>query len=196
MGDGKYVRRKDQVIIRSGSRATIPPMRTTFVMDPPPIVEDWLARRRALGQDRFDEVWEGEYHVAPAPSGRHAQVDDRLGRVLGPDADRAALSGATACNIGTPEDHRVPDRAYFRHGGLEVWNPTAAIVVEVVSPGDESRAKLDFYFRVGVEEVLIVDPDGRTVEWFGRGHEGFVTTDGSSILRVTSQELASAIDWP
>jgi hypothetical protein len=30
-------------------------MRTTFVMDPPPIVEDWLAQRRALGQDLYDE---------------------------------------------------------------------------------------------------------------------------------------------
>ena len=56
----------------------MPVMRTTFVMDPPPIVEDWLARRRALGQDRLDEVWEGEYHVAPEASNRHALIQVQL----------------------------------------------------------------------------------------------------------------------
>ena len=50
----------------------------------------------------------------------------------------------------------APDRAYFHDGGLDVWYPTAAIVVEIVSPGDESRQKSAFYHRVGVEEVLIV----------------------------------------
>lgn len=36
------------------------------VVEPPPDSEAWL-RRRALGQDGFDEVWKGEYHVAPWP---------------------------------------------------------------------------------------------------------------------------------
>ena len=57
-------------------------MRTTFVMDPPPIVEDWLAQRHALGQDLYDEVWEGEYHVAAAPTGRHADIQAQLIQVL------------------------------------------------------------------------------------------------------------------
>jgi Uma2 family endonuclease len=171
-------------------------MRTLFVTDPPPPVEDWLARRRALGQDRFDEVWEGVYHVAPAPSGRHGRVDDGLGMILGPLAKRAGLGGSTACNIGGPSDHRVPDRAYFRAGGLEVWNPTAAIVVEVVSPGDESRRKFDFYHRAGVEEVLIVDPEARTVEWFRRGADAFEASEHSSILGITTADLVTAIDWP
>ena len=171
-------------------------MRTLFVTDPPPPVEDWLARRRALGQDRFDEVWEGEYHVAPAPSGRHARIDHLLGRILDPLADHSGLSGATACNIGGPDDFRVPDQAWFRTGGLDVWNPTAAIVVEIVSPGDESRMKFDFYHRAGVEEVLIVDPDARTVEWFLRGTAAFEAADRSRLLGITATDLVAAIDWP
>jgi Uma2 family endonuclease len=171
-------------------------MRTLFVTDPPIEIEEWLARRRALGQDRFDEVWEGEYHVAPAPSGRHAQLDDTLGWVLRPLAQRMGLRGATTCNIGTPDDYRVPDRAYFREGGLDVWNPTAAIVVEVVSPGDESRQKLGFYLGVGVEEVLIIDPDTRTVEWFARVADAFEPTAGSVLLGITAADLAARIDWP
>lgn len=171
-------------------------MRTLFVTDPPQPVEDWLARRRALGQDRFDEVWEGEYHVAPAPSGRHAQVDDEIGLVLGPLAKRVGLRGATTCNIGRPDDFRVPDRAYFRSGGLAVWNPTAAIVVEVVSPGDESRLKFAFYHRQGIEEVLIVEPEARTAEWFVRGEDGFLPADGSAVLGITAADLVAAVEWP
>ena len=171
-------------------------MRTLFVTDPPPMVEDWLARRRALGQDRFDEVWEGEYHVAPGPGIGHAIVDDALGWVLRPLARRAGLTGATTCNIGTPTDFRVPDRAYFRDPEDLIWNPTAAIVVEVVSPGDESRQKLGFYHRVGVEEVLIVDPDARIAEWFVRAIDAFRPAGGSALLSITSAELVASIEWP
>jgi Uma2 family endonuclease len=170
-------------------------MRTLFVTDPPPVVEDWLERRRALGQDRFDEVWEGEYHVAPAPGRRHARIDDQLGWVLRPLAARAGLVGATTCNIGSPTDYRVPDRAYFRGGEDLVWNPTAAIVVEVLSPDDESRGKLGFYHQHGVEEVLIVDPDARSVEWLARGLDGFEAADRSTMLDISAADLADAIDW-
>lgn len=40
--------------------------------DPPPEVEAYLARRRELGQDLYDEVWEGTYHVAPAAHPWHS----------------------------------------------------------------------------------------------------------------------------
>ena len=76
------------------------------------------------------------------------------------------------------------------------WNPTAAIVVEVVSPGDESRRKLDYYFRCGVEELLIVEPELGTLEWFARAADGFEPANGSAILGLTGSDLADAIDWP
>ncbi|MGH8929470.1 MAG: hypothetical protein ACRDZO_02230 [Egibacteraceae bacterium] len=49
-------------------------VRTVIAGKRPPEIESWLERRRALGQDLFDEVWEGDYHVGPAP---HGLVDDR-----------------------------------------------------------------------------------------------------------------------
>ncbi len=171
-------------------------MRTTFVMDPPPTVEDWLERRRALAQDLYDEVWEGEYRVAPAPSDAHNDVCFQLVALLRPLALRASLLGRTPCNVGAPNDFRVPDIAFLRGHVAPIWQPTAAIAVEVVSPGDESRRKLDFYFRHRVEEVAIVDPGGRTVEWFARGDEAFWPAEGSTLLGLTSAELAARIDWP
>ncbi len=65
------------------------------------------------------------------------------------------------------QDYRVPDGGLHRAGAAGVWLPTAALVVEVVSPSDETYAKLAFYARHRVDEVLIVDPDTRSVEWLG-----------------------------
>ena len=44
--------------------------------------------------------------------------------------------------------------------------PTAAMVVEVVSPHDESWLKFDHYAAHGVDEVLIADPADRSLHLF------------------------------
>lgn len=171
-------------------------MRTVLMGERPPELEKLIERRRALGQDVFDEVWEGDYHLAPAPHGRHAEVDFNLARILGPRADRAGLRGRGPANVGTPDDYRVPDQSYYADHTTRAYHPTADVVIEIVSPEDESREKFDFYFRVGVQEVGIVDPGARTVEWFDRGAGGFQPADRSSLLDVSAAELAKEIDWP
>ena len=63
----------------------------------------------------------------------------------------ASVSGPV--NIGLSEhDHRVPDAVVVRERLDVVWVPTAAMVVEVISPGDETYAKFDFYDARGVEK--------------------------------------------
>ncbi len=171
-------------------------MTTVFLGERPKEVQDWLERRRELGQDRYDEVWEGEYHVAPGPHGWHASVDDQITRCLGRRARSASLHGGGALNLGGANDYRVPDHVYLRQAQWALYNPTAAVVVEIVSPGDESRRKFDFYFRSGVEELLIVDPRARTVEWFRRGNGHFEPSPRSSLLSVSADELAAELDWP
>lgn len=171
-------------------------MRTVLMGERPPELEKLIERRRALGQDLFDEVWEGDYHMAPAPHGRHGRVDFDLAAILRPSARRAGLRGSGPCNIGASDDYRVPDLAFFADPVPRTYYPTAEVVVEIVSPEDESREKFDFYFRVGVQEVGIVDPGARTVEWFDRGAGGFRPADRSSLLDVSAAELAKEIDWP
>ncbi len=68
--------------------------------------------------------------------------------------------------------------------------------MEVVSPGDESRLTFAFYRGAGTEEVLIVEPEARTVEWFTRGPDAFTPSDGSSLLGISAADLAAGIDWP
>jgi Uma2 family endonuclease len=145
----------------------------------------------------MDEVWEGIYHMVLAPSGPHATVEAMLIRLLGPYADSAGLTVSGQCNIGESEhDFRVPDAALHRRPPTGVWNATAALVVEVVSPGDESWEKLSFYAAHRIDEVLIVDPRERTVDWLALDNSEYTEIKRSRLIDVKSRELAEQIDWP
>jgi Uma2 family endonuclease len=160
-------------------------------------VEAMIARRRSLGQDRFDEVWKGEYHVAPGPTMGHALVDHALAMLLAPYADAAGLHGSTAFNLGDgPADYRVPDGGYHRGVPTGTWISTAPIVVEVVSPDDETYAKFDFYAAHGVEELIVADPSTKLVRCFRRRAGTFAESEGSELLGVQAAELTAGIAWP
>jgi Uma2 family endonuclease len=140
----------------------------TLVLDPQPEeVTSLIERRRRLGQDLFDEVWDGVLHMNPAPSGRHGKIDRQLAVLLEPVARHAGLTSTGPFNLGEAHDFRVPDGGLHRDWRDRVWYPTAAMVLEIVSPGDETYAKLPFYAAHQVYEVMIVDPDGPRVRWLG-----------------------------
>ena len=48
-------------------------------------------------------------------------------------------------NLRGPGDYRAPDQGCHRVGAGGTWLPSAALVVQVVSPDDESHAKPDSY---------------------------------------------------
>jgi hypothetical protein len=66
-------------------------MHTIVVGDRPPLLAQLIAERAAKGQDLFDEVWNGEYHLAPAPHSRHGVVDRQVAAILDPVARVRAL---------------------------------------------------------------------------------------------------------
>jgi Uma2 family endonuclease len=171
-------------------------VKTVVVGQPPVEIVAFLARRRALDQDRSDEVWEGDYHVVPAAHPRHGYVDRTLGRLLGPPADAAGLIGTSEFNLGVQDDYRVPDAGYHRTMPSDVWVPTAAIVVEIVSPGDETWAKFDFYAGHGVDEICVADPQRRQIRWFLLAEAQYQEAPASPLLGVTTTELEAGIDWP
>ena len=163
----------------------------------PPDIAAWREQRRRLGQDRYDEVWEGVYHVAPGPTDGHGYVDSEVAGALRPLARRAGLHHVTATNLGTADDFRVPDGMVLRSKPVgATYTDTAALVVEVLSPDDETFAKFAFYAARGVDEVLVADPEGRSVRlWLLRGG-GYAETGRSDLLDVTAAELAAQVDWP
>jgi Uma2 family endonuclease len=170
----------------------------TVVSDPQPIeIAELIERRRRLGQDLFDEVWEGVLHMNPAPRGRHGAIETQLTVLLAPLARTAGFVLTGQFNLGDSEiDYRVPDLGLHRDFTDRVWYPTATLVVEIVSPGDESYNKFDFYASHAVAEILIVDPDERALHWFALADADYADVDRSPVLGIGSAELAAQVDWP
>lgn len=170
----------------------------TVILDPAPAeIEALIRQRQALGQDRFDEVWEGVYHMTPGPNTAHAFVEHEVAAVLRPYARAAGLFGSGQFNLGEPDDYRVPDGGYHRDRHSAVRVPTAVIVVEILSPGDETYDKFGFYAAHGVDEIFVVDPDKRSFEiWQRVDATTFAPFPASELLHVEADDLVAAIDWP
>jgi len=166
------------------------------VSDRPETLE-FIERRRALGQDRYDEVWEGVYHVAPEAHFRHGLTQVRLGLRLAPLAEAAGLVLTGSFNLGMgPRDYRVPDFGLHETEVDGAFVPTAVVVGEVLSPGDETWEKLPFYAARGVAEVFVVDPVARSVRVLLRADSSsYRESDASVRLNVSAEQLA-AIRWP
>lgn len=168
----------------------------TLVLDPQPVeVAELIERRRRLGQDLFDEVWDGVLHMNPAPSGRHGKLDRQLAVELEPLAQRAGLTSTGPFNIGHGSDFRVPDGGLHRGWEDRVWYSTATLVIEIVSPDDETDAKLPFYAAHQVDEVLIVDPQERRVKWLVLTNGRYQPLAASGVIDLSPDELARRIDW-
>jgi Uma2 family endonuclease len=170
----------------------------TVVLGPQPVeLRRLIERRHALGIDLFDEVWDGSCHVAPALSAAHGYLDEVLAVLLHPYAQAAGLTGTGPFNLGRAEDYRVPDRGYHRGRPRETWVATAAIVVEIVSPDDETYEKLGFYADRQVEELLVADPSARTLVLWRRTADGrYQEMPASILLGVSAAGLAGAVTWP
>ncbi len=53
-----------------------------------------LARRRQLGLDKKDELWDGEWHLVNAPKAWHQRLNYDMGVVLGPKLRMAGDGGS------------------------------------------------------------------------------------------------------
>jgi len=177
-----------------GSLRTMP----TVVLDPQPVeIAELIERRRRLGQDLLDEVWDGVLHMNPAPHGRHTNVQQQLAELLGPLARAAGLLPRIGVfNLGGSDNYRVPDGGLFRPGVDQLYYPTAALVLEIVSPADETYEKLGFYAARGVDEVLIVDPETRTVDWRALAAGEYGVVERSALIELGAADLARQIVWP
>jgi Uma2 family endonuclease len=161
------------------------------------VPESLLEERRRTGADVWDELWDGELHMVPPPSGLHQRLGGELFAVLLPLAKAVGLVGSYETGLyrpGTDVDYRVPDHVYARpelatERGVD---GPAEVVVELLSPGDETYDKLDFYTEVGVDEVLVVHPVERRVELFLLRGERHVLVQTDAQGQVRSAALGAA----
>jgi Uma2 family endonuclease len=171
-------------------------MRTVILGERPPAIEALIESRRRTGADRRDEIWEGDYHMNPAPRKRHARLVFQLVEILGPYARGRGLFGTADFNLGVPNDYRIPDGGLHRDDDDAIYVDTAAMAIEIVSPDDETWEKVPFYADHGVDEVVVVDPVPRTVTWMRLVHDEYVPVERSELLGLDVADLAAQIDWP
>jgi Uma2 family endonuclease len=171
----------------------------TLVMDPAPAeIDALIERRRRLGLDHRDEMWEGVYRLNPPPSLEHQVILQQLAELLGPLARQADLVPViNEFGLGDGKDsYRVPDGGLHRPGAAGVWQATAALVIEIVSPSDDTWQKLPFFAAHDVDEVLIVDPAEHAVHWLGLSGGEYKSIEHSALIDLGPAELAGQIDWP
>ncbi len=172
-------------------------MRTLLPDLPPAELQALLERRNRLGQDRRDEVWEGVLHMVPAPSGEHSVLGAQVKSLLRVPAAAAGLIVTDDFNVGEGKnDFRIPDGGLHRSQPRGVWIATAALVLEILSPDDETWQKLPFYAAHHIDEALIVDPDTRQVHWLGLAADDYEPIEHSNLIDLGPTELAQRIDWP
>ncbi len=158
-------------------------MKVVFLQAPQDIIE----RRKKLGLDRWDEVWDGVLHMVPPPSFWHQKIRDDLYFILRGYCERYALgiivNEAGVKDINSPateENYRIPDISFISKGREEIisqdgWiNSGPDVVIEVRSPDDETYEKMPFYERIGVREIIIVDRDTKKVEIYRLVKDKFV----------------------
>ncbi len=140
--------------------------------------ESMIEERRHAGSDRRDEMWEGVYHMVPPPNEEHQVIVDGLFVHLSVYFAKHKLGVLRTIKgvreAGNPKlNYRVPEWIAIRAGREGMLKKRSSyvddgpdVVLEVRSPGDETDEKLPFYERVGVREVLIIDPETRHVELY------------------------------
>jgi len=135
--------------------------------------------------------------MAPAAHGRHSLIQHQLAVLLDGPARVAGLQPAIAeFNLGDPDDYRVPDGGLHRPGPSLLYYPSAALVVEIVSRGDETWEKFPFYAAHGVDELLIVDPLERAVHWFALRDGDYGSVDRSTLIECGPGALVERLEWP
>src|SRR5262249_5094249 len=144
------------------------------------------------GGDRYDEVWEGVTFMPPLANNQHQSLGVEFG-VMFCLALGEAVRGRIYDGVNVSDrvedwlyNYRCPDVAVFLPGCLAQdcgthWYGGPDFGVEIVSPHDRSREKLEFYARVGVRELLIIDRDPWGLELY-RLRDGELRSVGQSTL--------------
>jgi Uma2 family endonuclease len=145
------------------------------------VPESFLEERRRLGHDRKDELWDGVLHMVPPGTFVHGSVIGDLTIALDAVARRRGMR-AYPSELGVFEhdtNYRVPDITIVRPQHItERGLIGAELVVEVLSPRDESREKQPFYAARAIPESWIVAPRTRVVEIYALRDERYVRIDG------------------
>jgi Uma2 family endonuclease len=167
------------------------------------VLDDALAqqilanRESSAGERQREEVWDGVTYIMPEADNSHDKIASFFHGVFWTVfgmSDKHALHFRVNVSDRAEDwksNYRVPDLSLYLAGTQAKdagthWVGGPDFALEVVSRGDRSRDKLDFYASVGTREVLILDRDPWRIELYQ-------LADGKLQLRGTATPGASAL---
>ena len=139
------------------------------------VTREMIRERRALGQDRHDEVWDGIYIMPPLPTNLHQSLVQRnaviVQSVVPEDAVVQPGANVSDRRKNWKKNYRVPDVLVVLKHGRAVdcgthWYGGPDLLIEITSPGEDIFEKLPFYAGIQVREVLILHQNSREVQLF------------------------------
>lgn len=136
-----------------------------------------IVERQSQGLDRYDEVWNGVYVMAPMANDEHQQLVSRFNSIMEDVIGWPGLGEVRpGVNISDQEDdwrqnYRIPDVAVFLRGCTAVnrdthWFGGPDWLTEIISADEQFEEKMEFHAKLGVREVLLVFRDPWAVELY------------------------------
>lgn len=133
--------------------------------------------RSAQAPNARDEVWDGVLVMPPMPNNEHQDLVNDLAfafrSVINRTGGDRVQPGANVSDrdSGWTSNYREPDVVVYLTTNpatdcVTHWVGGPDLAVEVVSPGEDARLKLDFYAKVGTRELLVVDRDPWKLELY------------------------------
>lgn len=173
------------------------------------LAEQIRQERAESGADRWDEVWEGTYVMAPLPNNEHQAFVNKLATILQLVVNWERDFVFPGANVSDQLDdwtfnYRCPDVAVYLHGNPardrgSHWLGGPDLAIEIVSADDRSYDKIPFYESVGTRELLLIDRFPWQVELFRLDGNQLVSVGvsrpddqrliGSAVLPITFQLL-------
>jgi Uma2 family endonuclease len=149
----------------------------TLLVTDPELEARLIAQRQASGGDRYDEVWEGLYVMAPLANNEHQDLQAgfvaAIRQILGWDHPAKICAGVNVSdrNQDWQYNYRCPDVVVFLPGNPAInrdthWQGGPDFLVEVVSGKDRSHEKIPFYASVGVREALFINRNPWSLELY------------------------------
>jgi len=142
----------------------------TTIINDQVLEERLIAQHREAGLDKYDEVWDGVYVMAPMANNEHQRLVTDFTTILNLAVGWPGLGRVfPGVNVSDQNDdwttnYRCPDVAvYLKDTHAKdcgaYWYGGPDFAVEIVSPQDRVMEKLPFYAQVGTRELLVIDRD-------------------------------------
>ena len=172
------------------------------VMVTDPIIEQKLRDEWSANDTRREEVWEGMLVMPPLANNEHQLFVMKLAHVFCGliDWDRGdlVLPGANVSDRvqNWTFNYRIPDVVVYREGGNARNYDTHLVggpdlLVEIASPGEDPEAKLDFYSKIAVQELLVVEREPWALELYQLRKSRLASVGRSDV--TTSTVLTSGV---